>query len=95
MTEADVRILKENNGKQVGVRCMDGEIMKIKVISASESEGDVVYDLISTNKPERYAGRAPNTAHLTKFDEIDTVMSGPSDLAPQGHRPQNTTLPGV
>jgi len=88
MTEADVRILKENNGKQVGVRCMDGEIMKIKVISASESEGDVVYDLISTNKPERYA-------HLTKFDEIDTVMSGPSDLAPQGHRPQNTTLPGV
>jgi hypothetical protein len=75
MTKDDVPILKESAGKQLEIRCTDGEVLEIKVISVSESEGDVVYDLISTNRPERYTGHASKTSYLTAFSEIDTVGS--------------------
>jgi hypothetical protein len=48
--------------------------MKIRVISVSELEGDVVYAVISTNRPDRYAIHPSPTSYLTPFSEIDTVI---------------------
>jgi hypothetical protein len=80
MTEDAIPILKESSGKQLEIHCKDGEVMEIKIISVSESERDVVYDLVSTNRPERYIGQNTKaTSYLTTFDEIDTVTPRPTD----------------
>jgi hypothetical protein len=81
MTEDAIPILKESTGKQLEIHCKDGEVMEIKIISVSESERDVVYDLISTSRPDRYTGQnTTSTSYLTTFDEIETVTLRPTDV---------------
>lgn len=47
--------------------------MEVAVVFVSESERDVIYDLISTNKRERYSGRTGGEAYSTPFAEIESV----------------------
>ena len=75
MTSAEVELLKANCGKRVEIRCADGEAMEVDVVFVSESERDVIYDLISTNKGDRYSGRTGGEAYSTRFDEIESVRA--------------------
>lgn len=56
VTDAEVQILKYNQDKIVEIVCKDGEIMTVKVISVSEPENDVIYDLISTEPARKICG---------------------------------------
>ena len=73
MTSAEIELLKANCGKRMEIRCADGEVMQIHVVFISESERDVIYDLISTNREDRYSGRSGGEAYSTPFNEIDSV----------------------
>ena len=75
MTSVEVELLKANCGKRVEIRCADGEVMEVDMVFVSESERDVVYDLISTNKGDRYSGRTGGEAYSTGFDEIESVRA--------------------
>jgi hypothetical protein len=74
MTDADIKLLKENDGKQVEIRCKDGEVIRVTVTFVSESEGDVVCDLISSSRPERYSQRSSEVSYSILFKDIDTVL---------------------
>jgi hypothetical protein len=73
MTTAEGELLKTSCGKRVELRCADDEVMEVAVVFVSESERDVIYDLISTNRRERYSGRTGGEAYSTPFDEIDSI----------------------
>lgn len=73
MTSAEIELVKANCGKRMEIRCADGEVMQVHVVFVSESEGDVIYDLISSNKEDRYSGRSGGEAYSTPFNEIDSV----------------------
>jgi hypothetical protein len=80
MTIAEIRVLKENQDREVEIRCTDGEVMQVKVLLVSESECDVIYDLISTNRPERYPIRPEKVCYATAFRDIETIS--PRSAAP-------------
>jgi hypothetical protein len=74
MTASEIELLKASCGKRLEIRCTDGEVMKVAVVFVSEAEGDVIYDLISTNRQERYSGRTGGEAYSTPFREIDSLQ---------------------
>ena len=49
--------------------------MEVAVVFVSESERDVIYDLISTNRGDRYSGRTGGEAYSTPFDDIESVRA--------------------
>jgi hypothetical protein len=73
MSGEEIELLKQGVGKDVELVCTDGEVVQAHVISVSEEEREVIYDLISSSLTERYNGRPANTAYLTPFDEINSV----------------------
>jgi len=75
VTSAGIELLKSNCGKRVEIRCADGEVMEVAVVFVSESERDVIYDLISTNRGDRYSGRTGGEAYSTPFDDIESVRA--------------------
>lgn len=73
MTEKDLQTLKENRNRIVKIRTTNGEIMLAKVRFASDTEQDLIYDLISTSKESQYEKHDEQPAYLIKFDEIESV----------------------
>ena len=59
-------------GLPVQFHCRDGEIIVGKLHSVSEEEMDVIYDLISSNRQDRYQSIA-NCAFRLTFEEIEFV----------------------
>ena len=74
MTDKDLQILKDNVNKQVRIVCEDGEELIAKIVSVSEDEGDVIYELIWTNRESNYEkfDEKPG-GYLTPFTEIKYV----------------------
>jgi hypothetical protein len=54
MTDNDIQILRERDGKPVRLHMTDGEIVTAKVLFVSETENDVIVHLISSTRVERY-----------------------------------------
>ena len=73
MTGAQIELLKNGVGKNFELLCTDGEVVQAHVISVSEEERDVIYDLISSNMTDRYQGRPVNAAYLTPLDQINSI----------------------
>jgi hypothetical protein len=73
MTGDQIDMLKRSSGKTVELVCTDAEVVHARIISVSEEQKDVVYDLVSSNIPQRYCDRKGNEAFLTPFEEIDSV----------------------
>lgn len=46
--------LRENEGKVLRITSTEGEVMSARVLHVSKEYGDVVIDILSTNRPERY-----------------------------------------
>ena len=72
MTHADIDFLKSRINQNVQFHCKDGEIVVGFVHFVSDEERDVVYDLISSNRMNRYQSGA-NCAYSIPFEEIDFV----------------------
>jgi hypothetical protein len=73
MTDKDLRTLRENDNRIVQIRTNDGEVMLAKVRFVSESEQDLVYDLVSTSKEGQYEKYDEQPAYLIKFEDIESV----------------------
>lgn len=71
--ELGFRELREFQDKLVVLRSTEGEVMRIKVTFVSRSAGDLIYDLIETNQPERYAGATANAAYSIPFAYIAEI----------------------
>ena len=73
MTPAQIDILKQSCGKRVEIRCADGEVVIADVLFVSDEDGDVVYDLVSSSRPERYTRPARDVAWSVPFGEVESV----------------------
>ncbi len=73
MTDKDLRTLRENDNRIVRIKTFDGEVMLAKVRFVSESEQDLVYDLMSTSKESQYEKHDEQPAYLIKFEDIESV----------------------
>ena len=77
MTDADLTCLKSNIDKLVEIDTIDGEHFIAKVISVFDAEEnpDMFYDLISTNKPERYVRREENVGYSIPLAQIASAKT--------------------
>lgn len=70
--QTDIELLKTRIDGKVQLHCKDGEIVVGTLHFVSEEERDVVYDLISSNRMERYQSHGDSAYRLT-FEEIAFV----------------------
>ena len=77
MTDAEIRLLKDNDGKVVEIRRTDGEVILARVKFVSDSFRDATCDLISTTRPERSHAHSPEASWALSFDDIETVEARP------------------
>lgn len=64
-----VQFLKSRIDLLAKLTCYDGEIMVVKVLTLSEDDQEVVYDLIETNRDQDFDnGQQP--AFLIRFEDI-------------------------
>lgn len=73
MDAAILRILKESRNRIVKISCSDGEVFLGKVLVVSDEDEDVVYDLVSTNRPEQYDRFGRDCAYRVKLEDILSV----------------------
>jgi hypothetical protein len=73
MTERDLQVLKENDHKIVRIKTYDGELLLVKVIFVSESENDLIYDLVSTSRESQYEKHDEQPAYRIGFGDIQSV----------------------
>jgi hypothetical protein len=73
MTDDDLRLLKECDQKIVRLHLDDGEIVTAKVLFVSETEQDLIVDLISSTDIERYEKTDVQPAFQIQFKDIVRV----------------------
>ena len=72
MTEDDLMLLRSKEGKEPVKICFtDGEEAVVKVLSVSETERDVIYDLVSSNFANKY--KDTEGCFLANWDDIKYV----------------------
>jgi hypothetical protein len=76
MTDNDIRLLKENDGKVVRLHMTDGEVVTARVRFVSETEEDVIVDLLSSTMLERYEKTDVQPAFEYEFKDIAWVEPG-------------------
>jgi hypothetical protein len=54
MTDEQLTQLRASDGKILKITCSDGEILQAKIVYVNEDHRDVICNLLSTNKPEKY-----------------------------------------
>src|ERR1700687_5775283 len=78
MTETDLLLLKSSIDRVVKITCYDGETLLAKVLSVSDEDEDVIYDLVSTTKESHYEKHDEQPAYLIGFRDIEKVESVPA-----------------
>jgi hypothetical protein len=73
MNEDQIQLLKSRVDKLVRIRCLDGEVLEAKIIYVWDEYGDVSFDVISTNREEKYKGYPPDAAHTINLEDIESV----------------------
>ena len=87
MKENDLQLLKSNVDKLVKVHCFDGEILVAKILVVWDEYEDISFDVVSTNRADKYEKYGPEAAHTLRFRDIAAVeavldtapTAGPSD----------------
>jgi hypothetical protein len=82
MTERDIQLLKDNDQKIVRLRLTDGEVVTAKVLFVSESEQDVIVDLLSSTNITRYPKDDIQPTFQYRFRDIMTVEPIANHLSP-------------
>jgi hypothetical protein len=70
MTARDLKLLKESDHKTVRLHLTDGEVVTVKVLFVSDSEEDVIVDLLSSTRLARYPEDDPQPAFQYQFKDI-------------------------
>jgi len=73
VNDKDLETLKQNDNRTVRIRTCDGEVMIVKVMFVSESDQDVIYDLISTTRESQYEKHDVQPAYRISFEEVESV----------------------
>ena len=73
MDAADLELLKASTDKYVVIHIEDGEVIVAAVHFVSDEDQDVIYDVISSNRPERYRDDTSKPAYLMPFAKIEFI----------------------
>lgn len=72
MHDSGIAFLKIRVDQTATFRCKDGEVIVGRILFVSDEDRDVIYDLVSSNRMDRYRSLRDCAYRLT-FDEIDSV----------------------
>jgi hypothetical protein len=67
MTNENIDRLRRSEQKFVTFNCSNGELLRAKILHVDDDHRDVIFDLVSTNKPETY--KHPG-AYIIHWDDI-------------------------
>ena len=70
MTHLDLELLRQNDQKVVRLHLDDGEVATVRVLFVSETEEDVIVDLVSTTNVDRYEKSDVQPAFQYPFKNI-------------------------
>jgi hypothetical protein len=73
MTGKQLERLRASDGKNLQITCSDGEIIQAKILFIDDEYRDVVCDLLSTTKPEKYE-QARGICIAIHWDEIKGIQ---------------------
>ena len=73
MTPEQIQLLKQRIDAKVRVRCTDGEVLVIKIDLVDDLDGEIVYEMLSTNRQAKYEKFDVQPAYLIRFAEIESV----------------------
>jgi len=71
VTEDEIKFLKDHDHQTVLLHLKDGEVVKAKILFVSETEQDVIVDLISSTNIARY--------QRTMFNRLTSIYSKTSN----------------
>jgi hypothetical protein len=73
MNPQDIEILKQNDNRLVRLKTCDGEVMIARVRFVSDSNQDLIYDLISSTNESQYEKHDEQPAYRIEFKDIESV----------------------
>lgn len=73
MTPEQIETLKANVDKVIRITAKDGEVLVVRLILVGEEEGDIIYDLMGTNRPDKYERLDVQPAFSLPFRAIERV----------------------
>ena len=73
MNAADIQLLKSCVDKLAKIHCSNGEILTARIIFVWDEYGDVSFNIVSTNRPEKYENFPAGTAHTINLSDITSV----------------------
>jgi hypothetical protein len=79
MNQKDIETLKQNDNRLVRVTTRDGEVMIAKVRFVSDSNQDLIYNLVSTTKESQYEKHDEQPAYRIDFKDIESVEAVTDD----------------
>jgi len=73
MNQEDLETLKQNDKRLVRLTTCDGEVMIARVRFVSDSNRDLIFDLISTTKESQYEKHDEQPVYRIDFKDIESV----------------------
>ncbi len=73
MNQEDLETLKQNDKRLVRLTTCDGEVMIARVRFVSDSNQDLIFDLISTTKESQYEKHDEQPVYRIDFKDIESV----------------------
>ena len=73
MNQEDIETLNQNDKRLVRLTTCDGEVIIARVRFVSDSNQDLIYDLISTTKESQYEKHDEQPAYRIDFKDIESV----------------------
>lgn len=68
-----VALLQARENCEVVLKFRDGECARVRVLHVAPEEAEVVYDIISTDRPLKYPPEQLSSAHLARISEIAQI----------------------
>ena len=73
MDTKDLELLNASIGAAVLLRCTDGEVIVAEILWVSEEHQDMIYDVVTSSRPETYRSTGEKAAYLIPFSEVRSV----------------------
>jgi len=73
MDSGDLELLKASIGRNVVIHCVDGEVILAEIHFVSDEDQDLIYDVVSSNRPSSSRETSDKPAYLMPFSEVSSV----------------------
>jgi hypothetical protein len=73
MDTKDLELLKASIDQIVILRCRDGEVIVAAIHAVSEEDQDIIYDVVSSNRPDEYLRTGEKPSFLIPISEVSAV----------------------